>query len=296
MTACIGSLQDLSSGCMPLYLAGSGLEPGSPAGFETDALPSETLCGTGSFFDQWLSEDYFLLDSTPPVPSNSVTNSVTNSLTNSVTSSVTNTPQNTLLESPLLQILPELSSMSNVANPVLFEALSSASLGTLTFNPLLERTGNSSGAASPVSGVYPLRLATSASSLVKRELDLCESLPPEIALKRRRKPTNRARKLPEPAVNETNNDDPQAEKRRKNTDAARRSRLRKTLRMDLLEERVAVLEAENTQLHATAAVAVKDSCALRAQNAEYAERVRTLEQQLSESYKLLLGKLKTAMA
>jgi len=245
----------------------------------TDSLPSETLCEmTSSPFDQWFSSDYFLMDSVPPAPANSLLG--------------TPVDKSALLESsPLLKTL----SLPEVTNPsLLFETLSCSSLCGLPFQPILDV---SNPLTSSTAKVQSLRSSVSASlSLnppVKREFDFIESLPPEIALKRRRQPAKRVMKLPAPEPAEPETDDPTVEKRRKNTDAARRSRLRKTLRMDSLEERVSSLEADNAKLTTAVSMATKENSSLRVQNLEYAERIRTLEQQLSESYKLLLGKLQT---
>ncbi|OMJ20652.1 hypothetical protein AYI69_g6125 [Smittium culicis] len=91
------------------------------------------------------------------------------------------------------------------------------------------------------------------------------SLPPQLALKRRRARSAKQTAIIEELLNSTNNgnlnsstssvsifSEPIAQvdtvKRHRNTDAARRSRLRKALRMETLEKQVVELELENKSL------------------------------------------------
>jgi len=80
-------------------------------------------------------------------------------------------------------------------------------------------------------------------------------------------------------------DDPAARKRRQNTIAARKSRLRKMVRMEELERTVASLEKDKITLETRLAVleSEKSGAVQRADDA--AERIRTLEAQLLEAYK-----------
>ncbi|KAJ1928611.1 hypothetical protein IWQ60_001905 [Tieghemiomyces parasiticus] len=131
----------------------------------------------------------------------------------------------------------------------------------------------------------------------KRQHDFLESLPPEIALKRRRTvvpktpilanggaaaltaATKTAKKDSE--VNPSDPEDPAALKRQKNTDAARRSRMRKLLRVETLESRVADLETENTALATKVAFLEVEKDLTKEKEATLLERIRTLEQQLT---------------
>jgi hypothetical protein len=81
--------------------------------------------------------------------------------------------------------------------------------------------------------------------------------------------------------------DDAAVKRQKNTDAARRSRLRKVQKMDLLEHRVSELEKLNAGLLMRVAVLDSEKTNLRAKESSYETRIRNLEDQLAEAHKAL---------
>ncbi|CEG84340.1 hypothetical protein RMATCC62417_18157 [Rhizopus microsporus] len=85
------------------------------------------------------------------------------------------------------------------------------------------------------------------------------------------------RKLPEPEPSEDGKVDEDILKRRKNTDAARRSRLKKLLKVDQLETRVATLQAENAKLILNNAVLESEKKSLYAKEAEYKKRIKYLE-------------------
>lgn len=78
-------------------------------------------------------------------------------------------------------------------------------------------------------------------------------------------------------------------KRQKNTDAARRSRLKKVMRMETLETRVADLERLNSQLLLRSAVLDSEKSGLEAKAIAYEQRIHGLEQQLAEAHKALTG-------
>lgn len=78
-------------------------------------------------------------------------------------------------------------------------------------------------------------------------------------------------------------------KRQKNTDAARRSRLKKVMRMECLESRVADLERLNSQLLLRSAVLDSEKGGLEAKSVAYEQRIHSLEQQLAEAHKALTG-------
>jgi hypothetical protein len=81
--------------------------------------------------------------------------------------------------------------------------------------------------------------------------------------------------------------DDAAVKRQKNTDAARRSRLRKVQKMDSLEHRVSELEKLNAGLLMRVAVLDSEKTNLRAKESSYETRIRNLEDQLAEAHKAL---------
>ncbi|KAI8143811.1 hypothetical protein BJV82DRAFT_609533 [Fennellomyces sp. T-0311] len=83
--------------------------------------------------------------------------------------------------------------------------------------------------------------------------------------------------------------DEAAIKRQKNTDAARRSRLRKVMKMEGLEKRVAELEKTNTTLLLRAAVLESEKTSLLAKEASYEQRIKSLEAQLAQAHQSLAG-------
>jgi len=74
--------------------------------------------------------------------------------------------------------------------------------------------------------------------------------------------------------------DPALLKRQKNTDAARRSRMRKAVKMSALEDRVAELEDINSRQVTRIAVLESENMHARTKNVEMADRIKQLEQQL----------------
>ncbi|ORZ08892.1 hypothetical protein BCR42DRAFT_396450 [Absidia repens] len=82
--------------------------------------------------------------------------------------------------------------------------------------------------------------------------------------------------------------DPLALKRQKNTDAARRSRQRKVMKMEGLESRVNELEKDNQQLLLKVAVAESERDAAKVKEAKQREKVAALEAQLAKSHQELL--------
>ncbi|GAA5798735.1 hypothetical protein EDC94DRAFT_619011 [Helicostylum pulchrum] len=81
--------------------------------------------------------------------------------------------------------------------------------------------------------------------------------------------------------------DDAAVKRQKNTDAARRSRLRKVQKMETLEIRVSELEKMNAGLLMRVAVLDSEKTNLKAKEQSYENRIKVLEDQLAEAHKAL---------
>ncbi|CAO3611680.1 unnamed protein product [Cunninghamella blakesleeana] len=84
--------------------------------------------------------------------------------------------------------------------------------------------------------------------------------------------------------------DPITLKRQKNTDAARRSRLRKVLKMESLERRVSELERNNDQLRLQIIISETERDNAKLKEAQQRERVEKLEEQLAEAHRSLLMK------
>ncbi|RIB09613.1 hypothetical protein C2G38_1946531, partial [Gigaspora rosea] len=77
-------------------------------------------------------------------------------------------------------------------------------------------------------------------------------------------------------------------KRAKNTDAARRSRLRKVMKMESLEKQVNDLKVENSELQTRIAVLESEKKGLEEKNLDKDNRIRLLEQQLTEAHERLI--------
>lgn len=90
---------------------------------------------------------------------------------------------------------------------------------------------------------------------------------------------------------ETPDSDEIAQKRQKNTDAARRSRLKKIVKMETLEKRVNELETVNSTLTTRVAVLESEKGSLIIKDKGLEERIRVLEAQLAEAHKALTSKV-----
>lgn len=81
-----------------------------------------------------------------------------------------------------------------------------------------------------------------------------------------------------------------SQKRQKNTDAARRSRLKKIVKMETLEKQVSNLEADNSRLTTRVAVLESEKGALITKDQGLEDRIRVLEAQLAEAHRALTCK------
>lgn len=81
-----------------------------------------------------------------------------------------------------------------------------------------------------------------------------------------------------------------SQKRQKNTDAARRSRLKKIVKMEILEKQVNELESDNSRLTTRVAVLESEKGALIAKDVGLEDRIRVLEAQLAEAHRALTSK------
>jgi hypothetical protein len=99
--------------------------------------------------------------------------------------------------------------------------------------------------------------------------------------------STKTKKRPAPSSNEEDPLDDAAVKRQKNTDAARRSRLRKVQKMETLETRVGELEKMNAGLLMRVAVLDSEKTNLKAKESSYEARIKVLEEQLAEAHKAL---------
>ncbi|OLY81967.1 hypothetical protein AYI68_g3921 [Smittium mucronatum] len=126
-----------------------------------------------------------------------------------------------------------------------------------------------------------------------------ESLPPQLALKRKRpRPSKRRGDIDKLSPGVRDNEPipscdslfglgdnlPLDSKRNKNTDAARRSRLRKALKLDALESQVIELELENTSLKES----IKN---FESERLKFSEREELLKEQIRSMNMLLMSAL-----
>ncbi|KAG1459940.1 hypothetical protein G6F46_000192 [Rhizopus delemar] len=77
-------------------------------------------------------------------------------------------------------------------------------------------------------------------------------------------------------------------KRQRNTDAARRSRQRKAMRMEALEKKVLELETANERLRLRAAIAESEKANIEAKEKRSKVRILELEQQLADAHRVLM--------
>ncbi|ORZ16334.1 hypothetical protein BCR42DRAFT_414835 [Absidia repens] len=76
-------------------------------------------------------------------------------------------------------------------------------------------------------------------------------------------------------------------KRQKNTDAARRSRFKKLVKMERLETRIKELEVDKHTLSTRIAVLEAETAGHEAKEQRLESRIRTLESQLTEAHCIL---------
>ncbi|OMJ21953.1 hypothetical protein AYI70_g3164 [Smittium culicis] len=144
----------------------------------------------------------------------------------------------------------------------------------------------------------PVENAKDSLNIRKRcDNEFLASLPPQLALKRRRARSAKQTAIIEELLNSTNNGNPNSSsgsvsifsepvtqvdtvKRHRNTDAARRSRLRKALRMETLEKQVVELELDNKSLR-------ENLQALENEKLESIKREECLKRQIQEMTILL---------
>ncbi|CAO3683205.1 hypothetical protein G6F70_000423 [Rhizopus microsporus] len=104
------------------------------------------------------------------------------------------------------------------------------------------------------------------------------------------KTINSNNKRERPDINNKNlsQEDLIALKRQRNTDAARRSRQRKAMKMEALEKRVLELETENERLRLRAAIAESEKANIEAKEKRSKVRILELERQLADAHRALL--------
>ncbi|GAB5589619.1 hypothetical protein Unana1_04519 [Umbelopsis nana] len=92
---------------------------------------------------------------------------------------------------------------------------------------------------------------------------------------------------PEPELNDDGSLDEESLKRLRNTHAARRSRLKKFLKVEFLEKQVAALQAENSKLVLRTAVLDSEKQSMLAKEQEYIRRIKHLEDIVNQQHQKL---------
>ncbi|KAI8829541.1 hypothetical protein BJ741DRAFT_712814 [Chytriomyces cf. hyalinus JEL632] len=87
---------------------------------------------------------------------------------------------------------------------------------------------------------------------------------------------------------EDNDGDPSERKRRRNTEAARRSRLKKMQKIETLDASVMILQRDRKDLEVKVAVLENEKLTLLARQKDLMDRVSTLEQHLHEAHQAML--------
>ncbi|KAI8889306.1 hypothetical protein K501DRAFT_239194 [Backusella circina FSU 941] len=227
-----------------------------------DTFPSE-FPGLNNFnpatIDSWLADELCrsgLISN--PFDSNNGNNQSSPSVSNSTTCLIS--PPNTIVSDAGSQAFSPKSSYgggtTNQSPPI-------------SLFPDINPTSTSSAAATQSTGIASLpRIAPRPSTLVRTEVP-----PIPRPSKRRHDPSKDNEEL--------------MLKRQKNTDAARRSRMKKLVKMESLEQRVSDLEAENNQLNTRIAVLESEKSNLESKDKSLEERIRTLEAQLTEAHRAL---------
>lgn len=181
--------------------------------------------------------------------------------------------------------MPQVDMFSNI-NQDLPSALAAfvAAVSSVTNN-----NNNNNGTSTPVMPTLPLTHPVN-------NVDV--SSPSSPSLNAANLVSNNNRKRSHSSTNENNNNnnnntlspDEAAIKRQKNTDAARRSRLKKVMKMEALEKRVNELERMNAQLLLRVAVLDSEKSHLQTKEATHEARIKTLESQLAEAHKALASR------
>ncbi|KAI9480488.1 MAG: hypothetical protein EXX96DRAFT_594730 [Benjaminiella poitrasii] len=264
------------------------------------ALTPPTSTADASMFDEWLKQD-FLSD-----------------YNNSSTSSSSSSPPPSELATPLDHFLsPTAVSLKTERPACIFDTSVDLDVSAILNSPptteLLSNTSaNTSATATPV--VTPITpVPTAAMDVTQQMSHLIADLPAALAalaaiaapattaatpavspaVKSATTPTFSTRRstttstTKKRALEDIDPTDDAAVKRQKNTDAARRSRLRKMQKMEALETRVSDLEKLNAGLLMRVAVLDSEKTNLKAKESSYESRIKCLEEQLAEAHKAL---------
>ncbi|KAI8876284.1 hypothetical protein K501DRAFT_288964 [Backusella circina FSU 941] len=188
-----------------------------------------------------------------------------------------------LPQTPLTAASPPSSAISDSGSSHAFspvsENLQTQSQPQISLFPDIQLTP-SSGTTTPPPPTTSKAVAPKAASLLPRIAPRPSTLLPSDSLSVIQPPTKRR-------LDAVKDNDEATLKRQKNTDAARRSRLKKLVKMEALENRVSELESDNNALTTRIAVLESEKSSLKSKDISLEERIRVLEAQLAEAHKAL---------
>ncbi|KAI1314562.1 hypothetical protein EDD11_001991 [Mortierella claussenii] len=278
-----------------------------------NTVTATTVSSNGSGFDEWLANDFQL-----------------GALSNDDVTSLTSSPYSALDDSPVLgfesfsSVLgPSLFDMSLGFNTVSAVPVSTAAANTALAMPVQIKT-STVVAPAPVLSTAAVQQAAAALNIPwSRDLELAvlaqaqaaAALPTTAALSVNTTPAMIIPKIEpmdhsfaalarpihsvgasSPVGNKkralTPDEEPEEviAKRAKNTDAARRSRLKKLARLETLESKVSELEANNNRLTMKVAILETEKNGHLVKDAEQSTRIAQLEAKLAEAHALLTSR------
>ncbi|KAF9193618.1 hypothetical protein BGZ49_003263 [Haplosporangium sp. Z 27] len=261
------------------------------------AITTSNVSNNGSGFDEWLANDFQL-----------------GMLSSEDVASLTSSPYSALDDSPVLG----LDSFNSAMGPSLFDinlgfstdlvaSISApvAPVAPSVNQPLLTSTAvQQAAAALNIPWSQGLELAVMARAqaatlnnnipaIVIPKTEVVEqtiasvsvaSSPVESSQQTNKSPSKKRAFTPEEEQDEV------AAKRAKNTDAARRSRLKKLVRLETLETKVTELEATNNKLNMKVAILETEKNGHLVKEAEQSARIAQLEAKLAEAHSLLTSR------
>lgn len=233
-------------------------------------------------FDDWLVKDALEDNddsSSPSAPSSNTNNNVSSS-----SSSYLTTPpleSESAVESNIKTLHPHSPISPGPATPVSMPSVAPSPI-IAQHNPLMLAIAALLAQKQQISLTPPVNMTGAAATTTAKKSrtprsnsPAAPSNPPSSAPRRKR------------CNEELSPQDEAAIKRQKNTDAARRSRLKKVLKMEALERRVAELEKANSALLLRVAVLDSEKTNLANKESSYEQRIKMLESQLSDAHKAL---------
>ncbi|OAQ32949.1 hypothetical protein K457DRAFT_278225 [Linnemannia elongata AG-77] len=235
------------------------------AGDSYNLINATAVSNNGSGFDEWLASDFQL------------------GALSGDDSSLSSSPYTALDDSPLLGF----ESFGSAMNPSLFDMPLGLSADELVAASPVIPAASTVAPASPVVALPPVKappmLTTAAVQQAAIALNATTILPSVPA-------PSAAAAFVKRAASPAEESEEVVAKRAKNTDAARRSRLKKLVKLEGLEAKVSELEADKTRLTMRVAVLETEKTAHLVREAEQNARIAQLEAKLAEAHAALTAR------